>query len=136
MKFDTTSKPGWAIAAALLVAASVGCNAQSDLRPVKGKVVYADGSPVPGGSITFNNREKQVSASGSIGQDGTFTLNFGDVQGAPPGQYQVVVTGSSDVYGAPPTVANVYGDPLQTPLTQTIADGPNENLEIKVERPK
>lgn len=116
-----------------LVATVAGCGG-AGLQPVKGKVVYGDGSPVAGGSITFNNSEKQISASGDIAQDGTFTLRFGDQTGAPPGDYKVVVTGNSDTYGAPPTVAAIYGDPLQTPLTQTIAPGQTE-VEIKVERP-
>ena len=116
-----------------LLATVVGCGG-ADLQPVKGKVVYSDGTPVAGGSITFNNSDKQVSASGDIAQDGTFTLRFGDHKGAPPGVYKVVVIGNSDTYGAPPSVAAVYGDPLQTPLTQTISAGQGD-LEIKVERP-
>jgi hypothetical protein len=124
---------GALLMATALLATVVGCGG-GDLQPVKGKVVYGDGTPVPGGSITFNNSEKQLSASGDIAQDGTFSLRFGDYNGAPPGVYKVVVTGSSDTYGAPPSVAPIYGDPQQTPLTQTISAGQGE-IEIKVERP-
>jgi hypothetical protein len=116
------------------VATLVGCSSGS-LEPVSGKVVYPDGTPVPAGTITFNNSEKQVSATGVIAQDGTFTLNFGESEGAPAGEYKVVISGGGDSYDAKPTVASIYGDPINTPLRQTIVDGKNE-LEIKVERPK
>lgn len=120
---------------ALLAVTSIGCGGKSELQPVKGKVVYNDGQPVAGGSITFNNSEKQLSASGDIASDGTFALKFGDQQGAPAGTYKVVVIGGSDTYGAPPTVAAIYGDPVHTPLTQSIAEGQTD-LTITVERPK
>lgn len=119
----------------ILLASLVGCGGGESLQPVTGKVVYADGSPVTAGAVTFNHVEKQVAATGLIAQDGTFTLNFGDSEGAPAGEYQVVVTGDTETYGAPPTVANIYSDPSQTPLKQTIVEGDN-NLEIKVERPR
>ncbi len=132
-KYVQRARWGALLTMTALLTAVVGCGG-SDLQPVKGKVVYGDGTPVAGGSVTFNNTEKQISASGDIADDGTFTLRFGDQKGAPPGVYRVVVTGNSDTYGAPPSVANIYGDPLQTPLTQTIAPGQTE-VEIKVERP-
>lgn len=113
----------------------VGCGGES-LQTARGKVVYGDGTPVQGGSITFNNAEKRLSATSDIAADGTFALKFGNSSGAPAGEYTVVVTGSSDVYGAPPTVDNIYGDPSKTPLTQTIKPGSNTDLEVKVERPK
>ncbi len=117
-----------------MFATLVGCGGES-LNPVTGKVVYTDGTPVTVGTVTFNNAEKQVAASSPIAQDGTFSLTFGDSQGAPAGAYRVVVTGDTETYGAKPTVANVYSDPSQTPLTQTVVEGNNE-VEIKVERPK
>jgi hypothetical protein len=112
-----------------------GCGGEG-VYPVTGKVVYSDGQPVQGGSITFNNTAAKQSASGDIAQDGTFSLNFGQDKGAPAGDYVVTVTGNSDTYGAPPSVANIYGDPTATPLKQTIVAGKNENVEIKVERPR
>lgn len=125
----------WSGLVAVLVTGIVGCGGGESLQPVTGRVVYADGSPVPAGSVTFNHTEKQIAATGLIGPDGMFSLTFGDSQGAPAGNYRVVVTGDTETYGAPPTVANIYGDPSQTPLTQEIVEGKNE-VEIKVARPK
>lgn len=121
-------------ASVALLAATLGCGGGEKLSAVKGKVVYGDGQPVTSGSITFNNAAKQISATSDIAPDGTFTLQFDDRNGAPTGEYTVVVVGSSAEYGAPPTVAAIYGDPTNTPLRQTISEGPND-LEIKVERP-
>ena len=120
---------------AALFATFVGCGGGESLQPVTGKVVYTDGTPVPVGTITFNNAEKQVAASSPIASDGTFALTTGESKGAPAGEYKVVVTGDTETYGAKPTVANQYGDPSQTPLKQTIVEGNNE-VEIKVERAK
>ena len=124
----------WSLVAASTVVALVGCGSGEKLHTVQGKVVYSDGQPVTGGAITFNNAAKQLSATSEIAEDGSFDLEFGDSRGAPAGDYQVTVTGKSD-YGEPPTVADVYGDPTRSPLTQTIVEGTND-LEIKVERPK
>ena len=118
-----------------LSAMLVGCGGGDSLQPVTGKVVYADGAPVPSGTVTFSNAEKQVAATGPIAQDGTFALTFGESEGAPAGDYKVVVTGDTETYNAKPTVANVYSDFSRTPLRQTVVEGTNE-VEIKVERPR
>lgn len=134
-----TSTKGQRIASGTLLCGIValaltGCGNSAGLQPVKGKVSYKDGQPVEGGSITFNNSEKQISASGDIAPDGTFTLNFGTDRGAPVGSYKVTVTGNSE-YGEPAKVASIYGDPSRTPLKQEIVDGAND-LTIQVDRPK
>jgi hypothetical protein len=120
------------IAACALTVPLGGCG--NSLEPVTGKVVYDDGSSVQGGTVTFNSKTKGVNASGAIGADGTFALKFGDGQGAPAGDYKVVVVGKDTGYGNPPTVDEVYGDPVKTPLTQEIVAGKND-VTIKVKRP-
>ena len=119
------------IASGVIMLAVSGC---SDMPPVGGKVQYDDNTPVKGGTITFNNSEKKTSATGVIEDDGTFKLTSGDKPGAPAGNYTVVVVGKNDVYGAPPTVAETYGNPLTTPLKQEITAGAN-NITITVKRP-
>ncbi|MFO0927739.1 MAG: hypothetical protein U0736_11985 [Gemmataceae bacterium] len=116
----------------LLVLLFSGCS--GGLPAVKGKVVYDDGTAVKGGTVTFNNKEKKVSAVGVIKDDGTFTLTFDGGRGAPAGNYSVVVVGKNDVYGAPPTVDPVFEDPLSTPLKQEIVAGAND-VTITVKRP-
>lgn len=118
-------------AVGFLVLSLAGC---SDLQPVTGKVVYDDGIPVQGGSVTFNSKDKGLNASGEISPDGTFTLAFNGTKGAPPGQYKVVVVGKDTGYGNPPAVDDVFGDPVNTPLTQEITSGKND-LTVTVKRP-
>jgi hypothetical protein len=75
-----------------------GCR-HSDALPalpvyeVKGKVLLADGKPLPGGWISFVPKGGlPVTPSGAIGSDGTFSLvTGGSGDGAPPGEYKVRV---------------------------------------------
>lgn len=120
------------LAVGLLALLLAGCG--SNLPSVTGKVVYEDGTLVKGGSVTFNSKDKGVNASSDIADDGTFVLTFNGDKGAPPGQYKVVVVGKDTGYGAPPAVDDVFGDPLETPLTQEIVAGKND-LTISVKRP-
>ncbi len=64
--------------------------------PVNGTVVWQDGSPakeLAGGSVEFESGEKNLSASGEIRSDGSFTLTtFKKGDGAPPGTYKVLIT--------------------------------------------
>ncbi|MBN9524158.1 hypothetical protein J0H58_37555 [bacterium] len=128
-----STRLGAATLSALAALSLAGCG--SDLQPVTGKVVYEDGTPVKGGDITFNSkgRTPAVNASGNIADDGTFTLKFNGREGAAPGSYKVVVVGKEG-YGEGPAVDGVYGDPLNTPLTQEIVAGKND-LTITVKRP-
>src|SRR5260370_23831932 len=76
----------------LLVAGMSGCS--SGLYPVKGKVVFKDGTPLKGGIVVFESLDHdRVMARGDIGSDGTFSLSTnkpGD--GALPGKYRVLVS--------------------------------------------
>ncbi|MHC5537676.1 hypothetical protein ACYOEI_05530 [Singulisphaera rosea] len=59
--------------------------------PVAGKVVRGDGSPLPGGIVTFVSGDpKAPRASGPIAGDGTFSLNTDGISpGAPAGTFKV-----------------------------------------------
>ncbi|MDY3556897.1 hypothetical protein R5W24_006071 [Gemmata sp. JC717] len=119
-----------AVTGAFALVAS-GC---SDMPAVGGKVQYEDKTPVKGGTVTFNSADKKISVTGVIADDGTFKLMTDGKSGAPAGSYTVVVVGKNDVYGAPPTVDEVYGSPLTTPLKQDVAAGAND-ITITVKRP-
>ncbi len=74
----------------------VGCRGSDSLPSlpvyeVTGKVVLADGKPLPGGVISFVPAgDLPLTPSGVIGADGTFSLvTGGSGQGAPPGDYKV-----------------------------------------------
>jgi hypothetical protein len=121
-----------ALAVGVLALSLAGCG--DGLQPVTGKVVYEDGTPVSGGSVTFNSKDKGTNASGDIADDGTFSLAFNGSKGAAPGQYKVVVVGKDTGYGNPPTVDDVYGDPSKTPLTQEIVAGKND-ITVTVKKP-
>jgi hypothetical protein len=61
----------------LLLMAAPGCNAEAMPKTyqVKGKVVYKNGKPYPGGQITFSSvADPELRGYGKIAGDGTFTL--------------------------------------------------------------
>jgi hypothetical protein len=110
----------------------VGCGG-GGTSPVTGKVVYADGQPVAGGTVIFTSAATKTTATGEIKPDGTFQLtteSTGD--GAAPGEYSVVVHDARE-YGKDSMIAPKYRDIAQTPLKFTVEPKSNE-FEIKVER--
>lgn len=92
-----------------LVTVVAGCSRSAPQANVKvsGKILDARGRPVPGLNIRFfpiENVERfrvdkfTINYPLAIGnKDGTFALsmNGGDVVGAPPGKYRVILTGFS-----------------------------------------
>ena len=69
----------------------VGCDDDGRIEtyPVSGKVVFADGTPLKGGTVLCmsESAETTLSARGNIAEDGTFTLgtyegNDGAVEGS------------------------------------------------------
>lgn len=122
--------------------------------PVSGKVVYEDGSAVPGGFVYFDyfdpegKSNKRYHASSPINADGTFALSFaGDKDGAPAGKYKVWFgplpqegpaneseTPAEDP--PPPTyaVAEEFRDKTTTPLEVEVKPEKN-NLTLTVKKP-
>jgi hypothetical protein len=93
-----------ALLAALVLALLGGCGARK--YPVVGKVVFKDGTPLPGGLVVFSPLDpgNHVGARGYIQPDGTFELSSekaGD--GSLEGRYQVLVR--------PPTQGRGEDDP-------------------------
>jgi hypothetical protein len=111
-----------------------GCRQKLQLPktcPVRGKVVFRQGGPFPGGTIQFQSLDRpSVSASGKIGPDGTFELTSfiaGDqAPGAVAGRHRVIIT-PPFIGGAPPTI------PPVPPQEITVSEGEN-NLTITVDR--
>jgi hypothetical protein len=99
--------------------------------PVRGKVVFQQGGPFPGGTIQFQSLDRpSVSASSKIAADGTFELTSfiaGDqAPGAVAGRHRVIIT-PPFIGGAPPTI------PPVPPQEITVSEGEN-NLTITVDR--
>jgi hypothetical protein len=85
-----------ALAAVLLATGCQGGKALPKTYPVSGKVVYSDGTPMTGGLVQFKPKgNAEVTTSGAIAQDGSFTLNsFVDnqkVTGAIEGPHTVTI---------------------------------------------
>jgi hypothetical protein len=102
----------------------------AETYPVRGKVVFRQGGPFPGGTIQFHSRAKPaMSASSMIGPDGTFELTSFIAEdrapGAVAGPHRVIVT--PPFIGAAPTI------PPVPPQEITVSEGEN-NLTITVER--
>jgi hypothetical protein len=79
---------------ALVLALAAGCGS-TNTYPVRGKVVFKDGTPLTGGLILLRPVEEklQVSVRGDIQQDGSFVLGtYKEDDGAFPGKYQVAIT--------------------------------------------
>jgi hypothetical protein len=97
-------------ALALILAAAGGCGS-GNTSPVRGKVLFKDGTPLTGGLILFRPVDEKlpVSARGDIRQDGTFILGtYQEGDGAVPGKYQVAIT--------PPPRRKVREKPVENPI--------------------
>jgi hypothetical protein len=146
MNHPPLRRPGPRTAAVLTVAMTLqvglsGCGG-GDLPkvgvptyPVSGKVLRADGSPLPGGLVTFVPGDaKAPKATGPIAQDGTFSLNTeGIAPGAPAGEFKVRIEldpeAGVSAFGPKrgPLFPAKYTKETTSGLTATVqADGTNE----------
>jgi hypothetical protein len=85
-----------AILMATLSIACVGCGRTPGLYPVFGKVLY-HGEPAVGATVFFHRIEgpgpaPAVIPTGVVGEDGDFQLSSDVDDGAPAGQYHVLIT--------------------------------------------
>ena len=89
----------WLAVAALWIITAVGCGGgKVPTYTVTGKVTFADGKPLAGGTILFqpNGDGKlsmtQVGCRGQIQADGTYALStFVPNDGAPAGDYRIML---------------------------------------------
>jgi hypothetical protein len=72
----------------------LACSGSDGLNPVQGKVIYKD-QPLAGALVTFHPKGatdiKTERPVGRTKEDGTFTLQTGQKEGAPTGQYVVTI---------------------------------------------
>lgn len=113
-----------AIAAALLVAAAAGCGQDSEpaLIPVAGMITI-DGKPATSGGVSYRDvATGMIQPGASIEADGTYKLIHDRQEGAPAGQYRVLVFVNEKpkpgVDALPRVIVNKkYTSPHTTPLT-------------------
>ena len=71
---------------------------------VKGKVTFADGTPLTVGEVVFQTETRM--ASGRIQADGTYKLSSAsESDGVPPGHYGVRIVGAYDSSNMPPGIS-------------------------------
>jgi hypothetical protein len=120
-----------AVSVACLVAGA-GCDSNG-LYPVRGKVLV-DGEPAVGATVTFVRKGphdplKDPTPQGVVGEDGSFTLRGPGGDGAPPGEYVVLVEwkegagaqrGRAPALSAPDRLKKKYLDPDKPLITATV----------------
>ena len=77
----------------LLVSTLAGCGpTQVPTYPVSGFVKFSDGQPVRSGTVEFQSKEHGTTATGTIRDDGAFTLGtYSSHDGAAAGEHRVIV---------------------------------------------
>src|SRR5262249_3910537 len=121
----------FAVAACALACSS--CGSSSGLYPVSGKVLV-NGEPAVGATVTFVRKGsadplKEPTPRGTVGEAGTFTVRGPGGDGAPPGEYVVLVEwkegaggkhGRAPALSAPDRLKKKYLDPNKPLLTATV----------------
>jgi hypothetical protein len=131
------------IAALFLAVLQSGCGG-SGPYPVEGNVVWKDGSPakeLEGSQVVFDLPEKQTTARGVIGPDGSFRLTTNKPNdGALAGEYKVLVLETRKQIGgpdssniAPGVLDSRFYDPRTSDLHATVKPGLNKIM-LTVER--
>lgn len=106
--------------------ALTGCGGSSTL-PVEGTIVFADtqqpARELAGYTVTFEQTEQKVSATGVVRPDGTFRLTtYKEEDGAVPGKHKVAIT---------PPIPEV-DTPAPPPLIPPRYSGLDSGLEVEV----
>jgi hypothetical protein len=123
---------------AVLLTACSACGNSGSRFPVWGKVLY-DGRPAAGALVYFHPKAGTTSARGAVaqgvvGDDGTFTLAGPEGDGAPPGEYAVLVEwkqgagttpGRAPALTAPDRFHGRYLDPNSPLLTAEVKAAKN-----------
>ena len=105
----------WALSILAILTFFPGCDRGVRTYEVHGKVHFPDGTPLPGGTVSFSSLESvpSHSAKGEIQPDGTFELTtFSPGDGAVAGKHQamvmVTVREGREGFPAPPTLPSIH----------------------------
>ena len=122
------------VLSAFAAIAAGGCSSKGPkLYPVKGRVTFADGRPVQGGTIEFTSTAERSSSIGQIQQDGTFRLTTNEEgDAALPGPHIVIITqgyvplSSKPAHFHGPRVPAKYSSYETSGLTVEVEAGDND----------
>jgi len=115
----------------------------AEQAPVRGKITFADKTPLKGGMIFFTPTDAQVGdgtlryeCADLVDANGNYTLGFnGDKAGAPPGEYQVYIQprGFNELKNSNSSkIPQKYREQGTTPLLVEVKDGENTfDFELK-----
>jgi hypothetical protein len=125
----------------LALAGALGC-ASPKTYPVRGRVVFPDGTPLPGGLVVFEPAPggPPVGTQGAIQPDGTFRLGtYQEGDGAPAGRHRALVvppwpSSPDERRPARPLIHPRFQSFDTSQLEHEVIRGPNE-FQIVVERP-
>jgi hypothetical protein len=112
--------------------------------PAKGRVVFSDGTPVKLGTVELLSQNHGTTASGKIGEDGSFVLGtYTPDDGACDGPHKAIISQlmifdgmvrHTTDHGSP--VDPLYGSYNSSPLKVDIRRVAQNTLELKVEKAK
>ncbi|MFN6152411.1 MAG: carboxypeptidase regulatory-like domain-containing protein [Planctomyces sp.] len=112
--------------------------------PTKGRVIFADGTPVKLGTVELLSQNHGTTASGKIGEDGSFVLGtYTPDDGACDGPHKAIISQlmifdgmvrHTMDHGSP--VDPLYGSYNSSPLKVDIRRVAQNTLELKVEKAK
>ncbi len=125
-----------------------GCSASDavgnlTVYPVKGKVLLADGKPLTTGRVAFVSPEKGLEFSGPIGPDGSFSIRYGEKEGAPEGKYIIridpeaakgLAKGKPKKRSAAFPFPEKYTDETTSSLTAAVKAGQNDLEPFKLDK--
>jgi hypothetical protein len=120
-----------------------GCG--NKFYPVEGKVVWADGAPakeLEGSQVVFESAELKISARGTIGPDGGFTMTMiNPDDGVPAGNYKVFIVeerkpiNNDWAHVKPALVDEKYSSVAKSGLEATVTSKKNQ-ITITLDRKK
>lgn len=111
---------------------SSGCGG-SGFNKIKGKVFFADGSPLTVGKIVAESPEHRVTATGYIKPDGTFEMGTATSNdGVPPGTWQIAIVGAVEQPIVYPDRPNLNAGKVKQLIKDTYANKNTSGITFKV----